>query len=252
VIPTAEGNTSAGTATVTRLRAALAALPGRVEIGGNTAQNIDFNHAVYGNFPLMLAAIALVTFLLFAQALRSGVLAAKAVLVNLVSLGATFGFLVLFWQHGHGSNLIYGVAATGSIRNWIPIIAFAFLFGISMDYEVFILARMREEYDRTRSTNQAVVGALAHTGRLVTCAALILAISFASLSTDPDIVVEMIATALAFGVLIDAVIVRTLLVPALVAIFGRWNWWMPDGLARLLRLPRQSSAEHARLTSAAG
>ena len=252
VIPTAEGNTSAGTATVTRLRIALASVRGRVEVGGNTAQNTDFNHAVYGNFPLMLAAIALVTFLLLARALRSVVLAAKAVLVNFVSLGATFGFLVLFWQHGHGSNLIYGVAATGSIRNWIPIIAFAFLFGISMDYEVFILARMREEYDRTRSTNQAVVGALAHTGRLVTCAALILAISFASLSTDPNIVVEMIATALAFGVLIDAVIVRTLLVPALVAIFGGWNWWMPDGLARLLRLPRQSSAEHARLPSAAG
>jgi putative drug exporter of the RND superfamily len=238
VIPTAEGNTSAGTATVTRLRTALASVPGRVEVGGNTAQNIDFNSAVYGNFPLMLAVIAIVTFLLLARTFRSVVLAAKAVLVNLVSLGASFGFLVLFWQNGHGSNLIYGVPATGSIRNWIPIISFGFLFGISMDYEVFILARMREEYDRTGSTKQAVVGSLAHTGRLVTCAALILAISFTSLSTAPDVVVEMIATALAFGVLVDAVIVRTLLVPALVAIMGRWNWWMPNGLARLLRLPR--------------
>ena len=144
---------------------------------------------MYGNFPLMLAAIAIVTFLLLARTFRSVVLAVKAVLVNLVSLGASFGFLVLFWQDGHGSNLIYGVPATGSIRNWIPIVAFAFLFGISMDYEVFILARMREEYDRTGSTTQAVVGSLAHTGRLVTCAALILAISFASLSTAPDIVV---------------------------------------------------------------
>ncbi len=129
VIPTAEGNTSAGTATVTRLRAALALVPGRVEVGGNTAQNVDFNSAVYGNFPLMLAAIALVTFLLLARAFRSVVLAIKAVVVNLVSLGATFGFLVLFWRHGHGSNLIYGVPATGSIRNWIPIVTFAFLFG---------------------------------------------------------------------------------------------------------------------------
>ena len=237
VIPTAEGSTSDGTATVTRLRAALARVPRRVEVGGNTAQNVDFNGAVYGNFPQMLAVIAIVTFLILARAFRSVVLAAKAVLINLVSLGATFGFLVLFWQNGHGSNLLYGVPATGSIRNWIPIISFAFLFGISMDYEVFILARTREEYDRTGSTNQAIVGSLARTGRLVTCAALILAISFASLSTAPDIVVEMIATALAFGVLIDAVIVRTLLVPALVAIMGRWNWWMPDGLARLLRIP---------------
>jgi RND superfamily putative drug exporter len=243
VIPTDEGNTVAGTATITRLRAALARVPGRVQVGGNTAQNIDFNSAVYGNFPLMLALIAIVTFLVLARAFRSVVLAVKAVLVNLVSLGATFGFLVLFWQNGHGSNLIYGVPATGSIRNWIPIIAFAFLFGISMDYEVFILARMREEYDRTGSTKQAVIGSLAHTGRLVTCGALILAISFASLSTAPDIVVEMIATALAFGVLIDAVIVRTLLVPALVAIMGQWNWWMPSRLARLLRLPSATNAE---------
>jgi RND superfamily putative drug exporter len=243
VIPVAEGNTSAGTATVTRLRTALASVPGRVEVGGNTAQNVDFNSAVYGNFPLMLAVIAIVTFLLLARAFRSVVLAAKAVLVNLVSLGASFGFLVLFWQNGHGSNLIFGVPATGSIRNWVPIISFAFLFGISMDYEVFILARMREEYDRTGSTKQAVVGSLAHTGRLVTCGALILAISFASLSTAPDIVVQMIATGLAFGVLIDAVIVRTLLVPSLVAIMGRWNWWMPHGLARLLRVPPAGRAE---------
>jgi RND superfamily putative drug exporter len=237
VIPTAEGNTSVGTATVTRLRASLASVPGRVEVGGNTAQNVDFNSAVYGNFPLMLAAIAIVTFLLLARTFRSVVLAAKAVLVNLVSLGASFGFLVLFWQHGHGSNLIYGVPATGSIRNWIPIVTFAFLFGLSMDYEVFILARMREEYDRTGSTSQAVTGALARTGRLVTCAALILAISFVSLTTNPDIVVQMIASGLAVGILVDAVIVRTLLVPALVAIMGRWNWWMPEPLRRALRAP---------------
>jgi RND superfamily putative drug exporter len=236
VIPSAEGSTSAGTATVTRLRAALAPVPGHTEVGGNTAQNVDFNSAVYGNFPLMLAAIALVTFLLLARSLRSVVLAVKAVVVNIISLGATFGFLVLFWQNGHGSNLIYGVPATGSIRNWIPIVTFAFLFGISMDYEVFILARIREEHDLGRSTHDAVIQALARTGRLVTCAALILAISFASLSTDPDIVVEMIATGLAVGVLIDAVIVRTLLVPALVAIMGRWNWWMPHRFARILRL----------------
>jgi RND superfamily putative drug exporter len=169
-------------------------------------------------------------------------LAVKAVVVNLVSLGATFGFLVLFWQHGHGSNLIYGVPATGSIRNWIPIVTFAFLFGISMDYEVFILARMREQYDRSGSTTKAIVGALARTGRLVTSAALILAISFASLSTAPDVVVEMIATGLAVGILIDAVVVRTLLVPALVAIMGHWNWWMPEGLARLLRLAPTAAA----------
>ncbi|SEO45736.1 MMPL family transporter [Actinacidiphila rubida] len=239
-IPEDEGSTAAGRATVARVRAALAGVPGGVEVGGNTAQNVDFNRAVYGNFPLMLAVISLLALLLLAREFRSLTLAVKAVVVNLVSLGASFGFLVLFWQHGFGSHAVYGVAATGSIRNWIPIITFAFLFGLSMDYEVFILARMREEYDRTGSTRQAIVGALARTGRLVTCAAVILAISFASLSSAPDVVVEMIATGLGVGIFVDAVIVRTLLVPALVAIMGDWNWWLPAALARLLRVARST------------
>jgi RND superfamily putative drug exporter len=243
LIPTHEGNTAAGVATVARLRVALAQIPGGVEVGGNTAQNVDFNHAVYGNFPLMLAALALLTFFLLARTFRSVVLAIKAVVLNLVSLGASFGFLVLFWQHGYGSHFMYGVPATGSIRNWVPIVSFAFLFGLSMDYEVFVLARMREEYDRTRSTDQAVVAALARTGRLVTCAAVVLAISFASLSSAPDVVVEMIATGLGVGILIDAVVVRTLLVPALVAIMGRWNWWLPGGLARLLRVRQTKTTD---------
>jgi RND superfamily putative drug exporter len=128
VIPTDEGNTPAGTATVTRLRSALSGVPG-VEVGGNTAQNADFNHAVYGNFPLLLAVLSLLTFLLLVRSFRSVVLAAKAVIVNVVSLGAAFGFLVLFSQNGHGSNLIYGVPATGSIQNWIPIVAFGSFSG---------------------------------------------------------------------------------------------------------------------------
>ncbi len=114
---------------------------------------------------------------------------------------------------------------------------FAFLFGISMDYEVFVLARMREEYDATRDTREAIVRAIGRTGRLITCAALILAISFASLSTVNDIAVEVPATGLAVGVILDAVIVRTLLVPALAALLGPWNWWMPESLARLLHIP---------------
>jgi RND superfamily putative drug exporter len=235
VIPRAEGNTSAGKALVASLRTRLAGVPGAVEVGGNTAEVADFNHAVYGNFALMLAVLALLTFLMLARAFRSVVLALKAVVLNIISLGASYGFLVLFWQEGHGSNLLYGVPAIGAIREFIPIILFAFLFGLSMDYEVFVLARIREEYDRTGSTNGAVIGALAHTGRLVTCAALIIAASLLSLSVNPDIIVRLIATGLAFGILLDVVVVRTLLVPALVALMGKWNWWMPTGLARLLR-----------------
>jgi RND superfamily putative drug exporter len=235
VIPSKEGNTAAGRRTVTQLRAALVRVPGGVEVGGNTAQNIDFNHSVYGNFPLVLLVLGLITFALLAREFRSVVLALKAVVINLLSLAASFGFLVLFWQYGLGSGAVFGVPATDSIRNWVPIVAFAFLFGLSMDYEVFLLSRMREEYDRTGSTRAAIVGALGRTGRLITSAAVILAISFASIGSTPDVVVEMIASCLAFGIIFDAVVVRTLLVPSLVAIMGRWNWWLPSGLARVLR-----------------
>jgi len=109
----------------------------------------------------------------------------------------------------------------------VPLIAFAFLFGLSMDYEVFILTRVREERDRTGSTTAAVVGGLGRTGRLVTGAALILFFAFAALSTAPETDVKVMATALGAGILLDATVVRALLVPALVALFGRWNWWLP-------------------------
>jgi len=132
--------------------------------------------------------------------------------------------------------LRWRLGASGSITAWIPLMVFAFLFGLSMDYEVFVLARIREEYDKAGSTNDAVIAALARTGRLVTCAALIIAVSLLSLSVNPDIIVRLIATGLAAGILVDVLVVRTLLVPALVALMGRWNWWLPDSFARLLRL----------------
>jgi RND superfamily putative drug exporter len=243
VLPEAEGGTAAGEALIPRLQQNLAGVSGEVEVGGNTASNISFDEAVYGNFWLMLLVIGGLTFLLLARAFRSVVLAVKAVLMNVLSLGASYGFLVLFWQQGHGSSLFYGTNATGSVKAWIPIVVFAFLFGLSMDYEVFVLSRMREEYDRTGSTSEAIVQALAKTGRLITCGALILAISFLSIGTSPDIVVRMIATPLAFGIVLDAVIVRSLVVPALVALMGRWNWWMPEGLSRLLRVGPAEPAE---------
>ena len=242
VIPRAEGDTSAGKGLIGTLRARLAGVPGGVEVGGNTAEIADFNNAVYSNFALMLAVLALLVFIILARAFRSVALALKAVLFNIISLGASYGFLVLFWQQGHGSNLIYGVPAIGAIHEWIPIVVFAFLFGLSMDYEVFVLARIREEYDRCGSTDQAVVVGLARTGRLVTSAALIIALSLLSLSANPDIVVRLIATALAAGILLDVLVVRTLLVPALVSLLGRWNWWMPAGVARVLRVAPRAPA----------
>jgi putative drug exporter of the RND superfamily len=237
IIPTAEGGTSAGQSIVTDLQTRLAAVRGGAEVGGSTAGDMAFSRAVYGSMPLILALIGILTFLILLRALQSVVLAAKAVLLNVISLGSAFGFMVVFWQQGHGSQLVYGMPATAAIRDWIPIVVFACLFGLSMDYEVFVLTRVREEYERTGSTDEAVVAALARTGRLVTCAALILAVSFLSLGSSPNQLVKIVATALAVGIVVDAVVIRTLLVPALMSLMGPWNWWMPARLARLMRLP---------------
>ena len=233
VVPTAETSTSEGKAAVSAVRAEVAARWPSVQVGGIGPENQDFVHAVYGRFPLMLGLIALVTFILLARAFRSLLLPAKAVVLNLISVGAVYGAMVLVWQQGHGSNL-WGIPATGAIDAWIPLMVFAFLYGLSMDYEVFILSRMREEYDRNGSTTQAVVEGIGRTGRLVTSAALILFLAFASLASGPEVTVKVFATALGAGILLDATVVRALLVPALVSLFGRWNWWLPAWAARLL------------------
>jgi putative drug exporter of the RND superfamily len=209
------------------------------DVGGQTAQIMDWIDSVYASFPVMLALISLITFVLLARAFRSIVLPAKAIVMNLLSVFATWGVMTLVWQHGVGTELLFGADPTGSVAFWAPMIVFAFIFGLSMDYEVFILARMREEYDRTGSTDEAVVRGIAHTGRLVTSAALIVFLAFASMGLDGDLEVQMLATGLGAGVLLDALIVRTLLVPATVSWLGRWNWWMPERARRLLRLPKR-------------
>src|SRR5215207_3424734 len=206
-------------------------------VGGSGPLNADFIDAVYGSFPAMIALIAVLTFLLLARAFRSLLLPAKAVVLNVLSIGAAWGIMALVWQEGHGSNEIWGIPPTGSIASWIPLMVFAFLYGLSMDYEVFILARMREEYDNTGDTNEAVIFGLGRTGRLVTSAALILFLAFAALASGPETDVKILATGLAAGILLDATVIRALLVPAVVSLFGRWNWWLPPPAARLLRVP---------------
>jgi len=179
--------------------------------------------------------IAVLTFILLARAFRSILLALKALLLNLLSLAATFGVMTWFWQQGHGSDLVFGISATGAISFWLPLMMFAFLFGLSMDYEVFILTRVREEYERTGSTEAAVIEGLGRTGRLVTSAALIL---FSRSRRSPR---RRTPTS---GLRHRArdrhparrQLVRALLLPALVALLGRWNWWMPSLPARLLRI----------------
>ncbi|HVU79622.1 MAG TPA: MMPL family transporter [Gaiellaceae bacterium] len=231
--------------TLTRVRDAAHAAGPHVRVGGINAQNRDFISAVYGNFPLMIALIAIVTFLLLARAFRSLLLPLKAVVLNTLSVAAAWGALTLVWQKGYGSDALWGVPATGSIPSWLPLIVFAFLFGLSMDYEVFILARMREAYDRTGSTDRAVIEGIGRTGRLVTSAALILFLSFVAMATAPSTGVKILATGFGAGILLDATIVRALLLPSIVSLFGRWNWWLPRLPARLLRTePHPLLAEH--------
>jgi RND superfamily putative drug exporter len=237
VIPAAESSVPAGQTTVATLEQSLLGRPHVIGIGGDGAALIDFDHAVYGDFPLMLAIISVATFLLLTRAFRSVLLAAKAVVFNLISLTAAYGVLTWVWQDGHGSGALWGIPATGAITMWVPLMVFAFLFGLSMDYEVFILTRIREAYDASGDARHAVVEGLGRTGRLVTSAAAILMLSFLSMSTGPQTDLKILATGLGAGILIDAVVVRCLLVPALVALFGRANWWLPSSLARLLRIP---------------
>jgi RND superfamily putative drug exporter len=236
-IPIEGDETQAGRDTVQdAIDAAHTASP-NARVGGTGPLNADFIDAVYGSFPLMIALISILTFLLLARAFRSLLLPAKAVVLNIISVGAAWGVLALVWQNGHGSEEIWGIAATGSIASWIPLMVFAFLYGLSMDYEVFILARIREEYDKTGDTDEAVIFGLARTGRLVTSAALILFLAFAALASGPQTDTKILATGLAAGILLDATVVRALLVPAVVSLFGRWNWWLPPRMARLLRVP---------------
>jgi putative drug exporter of the RND superfamily len=236
VVPQLETVNSQSIGVVKRVKSAVDGLPGVVGVAGVGAAQIDFVHAVYGNFPLMLVLIALLTYILLARAFRSLLLPVKAVLLNLLSLSATLGLMVLFWQDGHGSNAVFGIAGTGAVTFWIPLMVFAFLFGLSMDYEVFILSRVREEYDSGRSTNAAVIEGIGRTGRLVTSAALILFLAFAALASGPGTDLKTLATGLGFGILLDATIIRALFVPSLVSLLGSWNWYLPAGIARILRV----------------
>jgi RND superfamily putative drug exporter len=250
VIPTEDGNSPAGRDTLDRIRAAAGPLPADAVTGGEAAQSADFLSSVYGSFPLVIALIAGLTFLLLARAFRSLIVPLKAVLLNLLSVGAAWGLMVLVWQHGLGSEAIWGIEATNSINVEMPIVIFAFLFGISMDYQVFILSRMREAYDRTGSTDAAVVEGIGRTGRLVTSAALILGLAFVAMSTGPGTEAKMFATALGGGILLDATLIRGVLAPAVVALLGRWNWWLPSRAARVLavapsRAGRETSPEPA-------
>jgi RND superfamily putative drug exporter len=210
-------------------------------LGGTPAVDRDFVHAVYGNFPYVLAFVLILTLVLLARAFRSIVLPIKAALLNLLSLGAAYGIVVFIFQMGHGSSL-WNISATQAITAWIPLMIFAFLFGLSMDYEVFMISRMREAYDETGSTNRAIELGLARTGKLVTSAALILMFAFLVLSSSPGFEVKEFAIGLAAGIIFDATVIRALLVPSIMALLGPANWWMPHWTRKALFIRQPEAA----------
>ena len=230
--PNTDGAAKSTRKTISTIKSELAGT--NATLGGVAAEDRDFVHAVYSNFPYVLAFVLLLTYVLLARAFKSLVLALKAAVLNLVSLGAAYGIIVFIFQQGHGSEAIWSVHATQSIISWIPLMIFAFLFGLSMDYEVFMLTRMREAYDETGDTRQAVSLGLARTGKLVTSAALVLMFAFFVLSSSPGVDIKQFGIGLAAGIIFDATIIRALLVPSIMRLLGRWNWWMPSFAARAL------------------
>ena len=242
--PSSDGAAKSVRGTISDVRATLKGTD--ATLGGVAPEDRDFVSAVYSNFPYVLAFVLLVTFILLSRAFRSLVLALKAVILNLISLGAAYGIIVFIFQQGHGSEAIWNVAATQAIISWIPLMIFAFLFGLSMDYEVFMLSRMREAYDETGDTVKAISLGLARTGKLVTSAALVLMFAFIVLSSSPGTDIKQFGIGLAAGIIFDATIIRALLVPSIMRLLGDWNWYLPNWAARALFLKPEPPADAGR------
>jgi RND superfamily putative drug exporter len=226
---------------VHRLRGRLvpaARFPGGVRVfaGGGPPQGVDFLDQAYRYFPWLIAGVLVLTYLLLMRAFRSLVLPLKAVILNLLSVSAAYGMLVLVFRWGVGQSVL-GLYEIGQVEGWIPIFLFAMLFGLSMDYEVFLVTRMREEWDHGRSNREAVAYGLERTGRIVSAAAIVMVAAFSGFVAGRIVGLQEFGIGLAVAILVDATIVRALLVPSLMALFGRYNWWLPRPLARIVRVP---------------
>ena len=202
-------------------------------IGGGAAEIVDVVDTISGEFPRTAAVVILATLLILAVLLRSIVLPIKAVVMNVLSILASFGALVWIFQEGNLSALL-GFAPLGFVETTIPVILFCVLFGLSMDYEVFLLTRMREIYDRTGDNTAAVAGGLERSGRIITSAALIVVVVAGSFAFAEIVLIKALGVGVAIAVALDATIVRALLVPATMRLFGKWNWWAPRWMERLL------------------
>ena len=202
-------------------------------IGGGAAEIVDVVDTISGEFPRTAAVVILATLIILAVLLRSIVLPVKAVVMNVLSILASFGALVWIFQEGNLSAIL-GFAPLGFVETTIPVILFCVLFGLSMDYEVFLLTRMREIYDRTGDNTAAVAGGLERSGRIITSAALIVVVVAGSFVFAEIVLIKALGVGVAIAVALDATIVRALLVPATMRLFGKWNWWAPRWMERLL------------------
>jgi RND superfamily putative drug exporter len=215
----------------------------RIYVGGPTAETVDSVQVQKDYLPFVFAFVLGLSFLLLLVAFRSIVVPLKAVLMNLLSVGAAYGILVLVFQEGIGSHLL-GFQESPVIESWLPLFLFAILFGLSMDYHVFLLSRIKERYDETRDNRGAVAYGLRHTASIITGAALIMVAVFAGMASGDLVVFQQVGFGLAIAVLIDATIIRMVLVPASMELLGDWNWyfprwleWVPD--VRVEREPEQ-------------
>jgi RND superfamily putative drug exporter len=205
-----------------------------VVLTGAPAFGVDFVDKAYGAFPWLVLAVLIVSYLLLTRAFRSVVLPLKAVIMNLLSVSAAYGVLVLAFQHGWGEP--FGLQQSPQIDAWIPIFLFAVLFGLSMDYEVFLLSRVREEWDKRHDNEAAVAFGLEHTGRIITAAAIIMIAAFSGFLAGSFVGLQEFGLGLSAAILLDATVVRAVLVPATMKLLGDWNWYLPERVRRALRL----------------
>jgi RND superfamily putative drug exporter len=237
VFPTTDPQAKATADLVTRLRddviPAVVADSVDVKVGGLTAAADDFAAYTAERLPIFMGAVLILSFLLLMLVFRSLLVPLKAVIMNLLSIGAAYGVVVAVFQWGWGASLI-GVGREAPVEAWAPVFIFAIVFGLSMDYEVFLLSRIREEYDRTGDNATAVADGLALTARVITAAALIMFFVFGSFVFGPEVALKLMGLGLAIAVLLDATVVRMVLVPATMELLGDWNWWLPTWLDRLL------------------
>jgi RND superfamily putative drug exporter len=212
---------------------------------GATATNVDFTSRITGRLLWLILAVIAISFILLTTAFRSVVIATKAAILNLLSIGAAMGIIVAIFQWGWGASLI-GLNTTLPIPAYVPMIVFCIVFGLSMDYEVFLLSRIREAWVRTGDAQRSVAIGIGATARVITTAAAIMVVVFASFVLNSEPTIKMLAIGMAFAVLIDASLVRMVLVPAVMTLLGRHAWWMPRWLEPVLPNLKLEGSEPAR------